>query len=74
MGEPLLVDEQVKIQVQNPVQRIEKEVRGIVRHATRQDDGQWYVGLELLSRLTPLEVGMLRMGLKRDADEEAVWM
>lgn len=74
LGEPLALNEQVVVRVRNEIQRVEKEVRGVVRHATLGDDGQWYVGLELYSRLTPLEVGLLRMGLLRDSGEDAMWM
>ena len=62
---PLDPGEQVKVVVRNQIQRIEKEVRGIVRHVT-PDGEDFLVGVELCSRLTPLEVGLLRMGLPTD--------
>jgi hypothetical protein len=70
----LAINEQVQIRVRNEIQRIEKEVRGIVRHVTPRDGAGYYVGIELYSRLTPLEVGLLRMGLARDLSAGALWL
>ena len=69
--EPLELNEQVKIQLRNDVQRFEKEVRGIVRHVTWLENGVIRIGIELLLRLTPLEVSMLRMGIKSEDSEQA---
>ena len=75
MQEPLSLNEQIKVRVRNEIQRVQKEVRGIVRHVTPRDDVGWYIGVELYSRLTPLEVGLLRMGLRRDLDSDSpLWM
>ena len=75
MQEPLNLNEQIKIRVRNEIQRVQKEIRGIVRHVTAREDAGWYVGVELYSRLTPLEVGLLRMGLKRDLEAgNPLWM
>ncbi|NOX54244.1 MAG: PilZ domain-containing protein [Planctomycetes bacterium] len=68
--EPLEVGEMVKIELVNQIQRLEKETRGIVRHVTPRDDGTYHVGVELLLRLTPLEVSLLRMGLQREEEPE----
>ena len=73
--ETLEVGEMVKIELVNQIQRLEKQTRGIVRHVTPQDDGTYHVGVELLLRLTPLEVSLLRMGLPRDEDSsEPRWI
>lgn len=66
MATPLDLNEQVKIQLRNDIQRFQKEVRGVVRHVTEVQDGVVRVGIELLLRLTPLEVGLLRMGIKSE--------
>ena len=68
LPEPLQLNEQVKIQLRNDVQRFQKEVRGVVRHVTYLQEGVVRVGIELLLRLTPLEVGLLRMGIKADGE------
>ena len=73
--EPLELNEQVKIQLRNDIQRFEKEVRGIVRHVTYLEEGVIRIGIELLLRLTPLEVSMLRMGIKsEDGKETTRWV
>ena len=73
--EPLELNEQVKIQLRNDVQRFEKEVRGIVRHVTWLENGVIRIGIELLLRLTPLEVSMLRMGIKsEDGKDTTQWV
>lgn len=57
------IGEQIKVRLVNQIQRIEKEVRGVVRHVTPRDDGTFQIGLELYVRLTPLEVSLLKMSL-----------
>lgn len=74
MDEPLQINEQVKIRLHNEVQRFEKEVRGIVRHATAREDGRYHNGVELLLRLTPLEVSLLRMGMAGESSQGPQWM
>ena len=66
---PLNINEQVKVRVRNDVQRIEKEMRGVVRHVTPRENFSYLIGIELHSRLTPLEVQLLRMGIPRDGDD-----
>ncbi len=75
MTAPLEIGEQIKIRLNNDVQKIEREVRGAVRHATPQDDGTFRVGVELFSRLTPLDVLLLRMGIRDDSEEGSkIWV
>ena len=69
VSERLDRNEEIKIQLSNHIQRISKEVRGVVRHVTCSDDKTYHVGVELLVRLTPLEVSLLRMGMQHDAEE-----
>lgn len=69
------VSDQVKIQLQNIVQRIEKEVRGRVRLIEPCNDGTADLSVDLFTRLTPLEVSMLKMGiLPPDADAAPKWV
>ena len=63
----LEVGEQVKVRLRNDVQRFEKEVRGTVQHCTPTSEGLSYIGIALMTRLTPLEVSLLRMGLAKDS-------
>jgi len=75
MKSPLEPNEQIKIQLTNVIQRVEKEVRGAVRHSTLQEDGTYRVGIELSSRLTPLEVSLLTMGIPTDPqDDQKSWV
>jgi len=57
------LDEQVKIRLRNIVQRFEKEARGTVRKAESGEGGSTIVGIDLLTRLSPLEVSLLKMGI-----------
>ena len=61
MGEPLEVNEQITVLLTNLIQRVQEEVRGIVRHSMQRDDGMYHVGIELVPRLTPMLVSMLKM-------------
>ena len=60
---PLPIGEQVKIQLENELQRFKKEVRGAVRHCTPDPAGGYRVGLELFTRLESRELSMLRLSL-----------
>jgi hypothetical protein len=57
------VDEQVKIRLRNVVQRFEKETRGLVQKIESDDDGSTTLTIELLSRLSALEVSLVKMGI-----------
>lgn len=54
-------DEQVKVRVQNVVQRFVKDLRGIVRWQQPLPGGKVRTGVELISRLTAIDL----MSLKR---------
>jgi DNA phosphorothioation-dependent restriction protein DptG len=60
---PFAVDEQIKLRLRNIVQRFEKEARGVVRKVDVNADGSTTLTLELLTRLSALEVSMLKMGI-----------
>jgi hypothetical protein len=57
---PLHVGEQIKIRLSNEIQRFFTELRGAVRRLEPAEDGRYLVGIELFSRLMPLDVMMLR--------------
>jgi hypothetical protein len=69
------VDEQVKIRLKNVVQRFEKETRGLVRNIGAHPDGSTVLGIELLSRLSALEVSLVKMGIASpQADSGSKWV
>jgi len=72
---PLDVNEQVKLTLTNEIQRVRKETRGTVRHVTSLEDGSYQIGIELTTRLTSMEVSLLRMAFPHDETSgEQVWM
>ena len=58
--EALKVGEQIKVRLRNDVQRFATELRGAVRQQEPTEDAKFLVGIELFSRLMPLDVMMLR--------------
>jgi hypothetical protein len=66
--------DQLKIRLQNIVQRCEKEVRGAVRKAEPAVEGSMLVTIELFTRLTPLEMSLLKMGVARSDDDSQKWI
>jgi hypothetical protein len=72
---PFAVDEQVKIRLRNVVQRFEKEARGLVRTIDARDDGSTTLGIDLLTRLSALEVSLVKMGIASpDAGSAPRWV
>jgi hypothetical protein len=69
LPETLAVGEHVKLRLKNPIQHVDKEVRGTVRHVRLHKDGLYHIGIALFTRLTPLEVVLLRQGLDKPADD-----
>lgn len=69
------LDEVIKIRLTNEIQRFDREVRGYVRHVTKTDDDVYRIGVELLTRLTPLEVSLLRLSCTAGlGDNESSWV
>lgn len=66
LPEALPLREQIKIRVRNDVQRFEKELRGVVGNCSG-GAGAYYVTIELYTRLTPLDVSLLRQGINSAA-------
>ncbi len=69
MTTPLDAGENVKIELCNNLQRIDKEVRGIVKSIRPLSNGAFDIRIDLQLRLTPLEVSQLK-SLYVDVDEE----
>ena|SRR5579863_1883398 len=57
------LNEAIKIRLRNVVQRFEKETRGAVQRIESGEDGSTTIHVELMTRLTPLEVSLLKMGI-----------
>jgi len=53
-------DEQLRIRVKNEIQRFTRELRAVVRWQVPMGDGMRRVGVELFTRLGPLELMMLK--------------
>ena len=72
---PLRLNEQVKIQLRNDVQRISAELRGAVRGLVPQEDGTYLIELDLFTRLMPLDVMALRRAGATDVlSTEKIWV
>jgi hypothetical protein len=71
-GSPgLKVQDQIKIRLHHVVQRFEKEVRGLVRQIEPIDANAERITIELVTRLTPVEVSVLKMGIDVDGSDAA---
>jgi transcription termination factor NusB len=55
--------DQIKIKLRHVVQRFEKEVRGLVRTIEPIDAQLQRITVELFTRLTPIELSVLKMGV-----------
>jgi hypothetical protein len=68
--------EQIKIRLRNLVQRFRKEARGVVRNIEpdKQRADEYLIEVDLYTRLTPLEVSLLRMGIRDDSQRRTRWM
>lgn len=70
----LKVQDQIKIQLHHVVQRFDKEVRGLVRQVEPRDAESERVTVELFTRLTPVEVGVLKMGIDVSGSTGPRWV
>ena len=69
------VGEDLKLRIVNEVQRIEREVRGKVRRVSAVDGGDFFCGVELYTRLTPLDVSLLRTNIAAHPDHDGpLWI
>ena len=59
----LNLQDQIKIKLHHVVQRFEKEVRGLVRQIEPIDAQSERITVDLFTRMTPIEVSVLKMGL-----------
>ena len=67
-------NEQLKLRLRNEIQRFDKEVRGVVRRVSQREDGTFHAGVELLVRLTPLEVSFMRSMIPPGEDSNTAWV
>ncbi len=70
----LKLQDQIKIHLHHVVQRFEKEVRGLVRQIEPIDAETERMTVELFTRLTPVEVGVLKMGIDVDGNAAPRWI
>ncbi len=74
-GSPgLKPQDQIKVHLHHVVQRFEKEVRGLVRQLEPIDEQTERIIVELFTRLTPVEVGVLKMGIDVDGNATPKWV
>ena len=59
----LNLQDQIKVKLHHVVQRFDKEVRGLVRQIEPIDAKLQRITVELFTRLTPIEVSVLKMGI-----------
>ncbi len=60
----LKLQDQIKIKLHHVVQRFDKEVRGLVRQIEPIDANTERIKVDLFTRLTPIEVSVLKMGIE----------
>lgn len=71
----LEIDEQIKIRLVNQIQRFEKEVRGKVRRVSPTKEGTFFCGVELYTRLTPLDITLVRTNIVAHPDNDGpLWI
>jgi hypothetical protein len=69
------VNDSVNIHLVNPVQRCQKQTRGVVREIQQNPDGSFLLTVELFARITALEVSLFKMGIPpQDADSKPRWV
>jgi hypothetical protein len=70
----LKLQDQIKVHLHHVVQRFEKEVRGLVRQLEPIDAETERMTVELFTRLTPVETGVLKMGIDVDGNAAPRWV
>ena len=71
----LELNEQLKVRIANEIQRFEKEVRGRVRRVSPTSDGRFFCGIELYTRLTPLDISLARTNIAAHPDHDGpLWV
>jgi len=72
---PPELEDIIEVQLENEIQRFSRKVRGVVRHVTPLPEGGYRVGIELLTRMTPLEVSLLKLSpIGNENDDGSVWI
>lgn len=66
---PFAIGEPLKIKLRNVVQRFEKDARGLVRKSDTNARGSTILEIELLTRLSALEVSLVKMGIASSETE-----
>lgn len=67
--------ERVSVRLKNEIQRYCREIRGVVRWIQEVESGGYRVGIELGTRLSPLDLmGMAALSTSHDSTAEKVWL
>jgi hypothetical protein len=67
-------EEGVRIRLRNDIRRFAKEVRGVVRWAQLLESGKFRIGIELYSRLTALDIQILKQVGTTGESGKKVWV
>jgi hypothetical protein len=68
-------NEQVRVCLQNDIQRITKDVRGVVRWISPTTDEKFRVGIELCVRLSPHDLmSLTRVTTSSELGTSKIWM
>lgn len=69
------VGEQVRVCLQNDVQRFAKEVRGVVRWMAPMTEGEFRLGIELIARLSANDLlSLTRVGGTSETGTAKIWV
>lgn len=67
--------ERVSVRLKNEIQRYCREIRGVVRWVQDAEPGMFRVGIELGTRLSPLDLmGMAALPTSHESTGNKVWM
>lgn len=71
---PIALDERVRIRLQHDIRRFIKEVRGVVRWTQLTDTGKLRLGIVLHSRLSSLDIQLLKQLDAGGESGQKVWV
>lgn len=73
--EPYTPGERISVRLKNEIQRYCREIRGVVRWIQKVESGGYRVGIELGTRLSPLDLmGMAALPKSHESTGDKVWM
>lgn len=73
--EPFAQGEHVSVRLRNEIQRYCREIRGVVRWVRETEPGNYRLGIELGTRLSPLDLmGMAALSTGHETNGDKKWM